>query len=145
MQNESAMHEDFSRPEEINRSSDRSFGFVIAAVFAVVGLLPLFHSPPTLRWWALAVALAVAGCALFWTAPLAPLARLWFRFGLLLATIVSPIVLALLFYIAILPIGLLMRIFGKSPSAFEGKRDGDSYWIRRDPAGPPPATMKHQF
>jgi len=140
------LHENFDRAEEVLRSSDRSFGLVIAAVFAIVALLPLLHAPlSSVRWWALAVAAAFATCALFWTAPLAPLAQLWFRFGLLLARIVNPIVLALLFSFVILPIGMLMRMFGKSSVAARRDRRVETYWIRREIPGPPPETMKHQF
>lgn len=140
------LHEVFDRAEEVHRSSDRSFGLVIAAIFAIVALLPLLYdSPSRIRWWALAMAAAFAGCAVFWTAPLARLARLWFWFGLLLAGIVSPIVLALLFYLVILPIGLLMRMFGKSSVASGRDHRVETYWIRRKIPGPPPETMKHQF
>lgn|SRR5262249_46137092 len=140
------MHEDFTRTEEIKRSSDRSFGLVIAAVFAIIAFIPLVHSPPApIRWWAIVIGAAFAGCALLWTAPLAPLGRVWFLLGLLLARIVNPIVLALLFYVAILPIGLVMRMFGKTQFALERKPDVDTYWIHRDIPGPPSETMKHQF
>src|SRR5262245_25932592 len=140
------LHENFERAEEVHRSSDRSFGLVIAAVFAIVALLPLLHySPSSIRWWALAMAAVFAGFAMFWTAPLAPLARLWFRFGLLLARIVSPVVLVLLFYVVVLPIGLLMRMFSKSNVASRRDHRVETYWIRRKIAGPPPETMKHQF
>lgn len=140
------LHENFDRAEEVQRSSDRSFGLVIAALFVIVALLPLLHTEPSsIRWWALAIAAAFAGCALFWTAPLAPLALLWFRFGLLLARIVSPIVLTLLFCLVILPIGLLMRMFSKSSVASGRDHGVETYWIRRKIPGPPPETMKHQF
>src|SRR5437899_11784480 len=108
------MHEDFSRTEDIQRPSDRSFGLVIAAVFAIIAFFPLLRSPPGgIRWWALVAAAACASCAMFWTAPLAPLGRLWFLVGLLGARIVNPIVLALVFYCVIVPTGMLMKIFGK--------------------------------
>jgi hypothetical protein len=140
------MHEDFGRVEEVQRSSDRSFGLVIAAVFAIVAFFPLLHTPPSaVRWWALVIAAIFASLALFWTAPLAPLGRLWFLFGLFLASIVSPIVLALLFYVAVLPIGLLMRIFGKSTIASGRDRRAETYWMPREIPGPPPETMKRQF
>lgn len=140
------LHENFDRAEEVQRSSDRSFGLVLAAVFAIVALFPLLHaSPSSIRWWALAIAAVFAGCALLWTAPLAPLAQLWFRFGLLLARIVNPIVLALLFYLVTLPIGMLMRMFSKSNVASGRDHRVETYWIRREIPGPPPETMKHQF
>jgi hypothetical protein len=145
-QHETAVHEDFTRTEEVQRSSDRSFGLVIAAAFTIIAFFPLLRSPPgAVRWWALAVAVVFAGCALFWTAPLAPLGRLWFLLGLLFGRIVNPIVLALMFYGAVLPIGLVMRMFGKSPFAAARKVGAGTYWVKREIPGPPPEAMKHQF
>jgi hypothetical protein len=140
------MHDDFGRAEEIERPSDRSFGLVIAAVFSILAFFPLLLSPPAaIRWWALVIAVAFAGLAVFWTAPLAPLGRIWFLLGIILGQIVNPIVLAVLFYIAVLPIGLLMRLFSKTQVASRRNRAVESYWICRDPSGPPPETMKRQF
>ena len=140
------MHEDFNRTEEVQRSSDRSFGLVIAAVFAIIAVVPLLRSPPgAIRWWAPVIALIFAGCALFWTAPLAPLGRVWFLLGLVLARIINPIVLALLFYVALLPIGLVMRLLGKTQFSLQRKPTVETYWIRREIPGPPPDTMRHQF
>ena len=88
------MHESFDRKEEITGSSDRSFGVVMAVFFAIVAGLPLLRDPPeSVRWWALAVAAAFAVMAMWWTAPLAPLNRLWLKLGLVLFRVVSPVVL----------------------------------------------------
>jgi hypothetical protein len=140
------MHEDFSRAEKIEKSSDRVFGLVIAAAFSVFAFFPLLLSPPgAIRWWAVVVAVAIAGLAIFWTAPLAPLGRLWFLLGLVLGRVVNLIVLTLLFYFTVLPVGLLMRVFGKTQITSRLNPAVDSYWVRRDPCGPPPETMKRQF
>lgn len=138
------MHESFDREEEVQGSSDRSFGIVMAAFFALVGLFPLLHGGHV-RWWALGVAAAFVACALFWTVPLRPLNRLWIKFGLLLSRIISPVILALLFYVTFTPIGLLMRAFGKDPMRRRRNKSATSYWIPRDPPGPAPETMKQQF
>ena len=91
------MHEDFTREETVQGSSDRSFGLVMAGFFAIVALLPLRHAPlSSIRWWALAIAVAFLALALLWTAPLHPLNRLWLKLGLLLSKIISPIVLMIL-------------------------------------------------
>jgi len=71
--------------------------------------------------------------------------KLWFHFGLLLHKIVSPLVMGLLFFVTVTPIGLLMRTLGKTPLKLEFDKDADSYWILRDPPGPAPDTMKRQF
>lgn len=140
------MHEDFSREEVIEGSSERAFGIVMAVFFAIVGLWPLVvGAAPGPRWWALAVAAIFGALALIRPAALAPLNRLWLRFGLLLAKIVSPVVLGLLFYATVAPIGLVMRAFGKDPLRLRRDPAAKSYWIPREPPGPTPDTMKNQF
>jgi hypothetical protein len=137
-------HEDFSRQEEIKPSSDRSFGLVIAAFFLIVGFWPLVRAQP-IRWWALGAATVFALLALLWTAALAPLNRLWMKLGALLYTVVSPVVMALLFYVTVTPIALLMRLLGKDPLRLRRDPDAASYWIDRTPPGPSPVSMKNQF
>jgi saxitoxin biosynthesis operon SxtJ-like protein len=133
-------HEDFSRHEDFKPSSDRSFGLVIATVFLVIAFWPL-----TVRWWALAVAAVFAALALTWTAALAPLNKWWTKLGVLLYRVVSPIALGLLFYVAVVPVGLLMRVLGKDPLRLRRDPDAASYWIDRTPPGPTPESMKNQF
>ena len=97
------------------------------------------------RWWSLAIAGVFLVLSLFYPQLLAPLNRLWTRFGLLLHNIVNPIVLGLLFFVVVTPIGLLMRLFGKRPLNIDFDRETTSYWIDREPPGPAPETMKQQF
>jgi hypothetical protein len=137
-------HEDFSRQEEIKPSSDRSFGLVVATFFLIVGFWPLVRAQP-IRWWALGVAAVFALLALLWTAALAPLNRLWVKLGALLYKVVSPVVMAMLFYVTVTPIALLMRLLGKDPLRLRRDPDAASYWIDRTPPGPSPESMKNQF
>src|SRR5262247_3858266 len=141
------MHdEDFTRKETVQGSSDRSFGFVMAAFFALVALFPLLHGPlSSIRWWALALAAAFLALALLWPAPLRPLNRAWLKLGLLLSKIVSPIVMMVLFYATVTPIGVLMRWAGKDPLRLRRDAAATSYWIPREPPGPAPNSMKQQF
>jgi hypothetical protein len=139
-------HEDYRRDEKIKGSSNRSFGLVIGAFLALVALAPLVREQAgPVRWWALAVAAAFVSSAFFWPAPLAPLNRLWTKLGLLLFRIVSPIVMALLFFGTVTPIGFLMRRAGKDPLRLRRDPAAKSYWIERDPPGPAPDTMTRQF
>ena len=75
----------------------------------------------------------------------APATRLWHRFGLLLNRLVSPLALALVFYLTVTPTGLIMRALGKDPLRLKRDRDAASYWIMRDPPGPAPDSMPRQF
>jgi hypothetical protein len=83
--------------------------------------------------------------AFLWPAALKPLNRLWFKFGLLLHAVVSPLVMGLLFYVAVWPTGLVMRALGRDLLRLKREPDSDSYWIVRRPPGPAPETMKDQF
>ena len=75
----------------------------------------------------------------------APLNRLWLKFGLLLYKVMNPLILGLLFFVTIMPIGLVMRAFGKDFLRLRLDRNAKSYWIDRTPPGPPPQSMRNQF
>ena len=137
-------HEDLKRPVGARGSSDRQFGLVFAAVFALLGLRPLWHGGP-----AGTSALVVAGlCVLIATirpAFLHPLNQAWTKLGQLLGRIVNPVVTALLFFLVFTPAGLLMRLLGKDPLRLRPERGASTYWIARQPPGPQPETMSKQF
>ena len=138
------MHEDFSRTQEVKGSSNRAFGWTFVAVFLIVGLWPLGFNHG-LRWWAVITAALVMVATLAVPGVLTIPNRLWLRFGALLHRLVSPVVLALMFYVVVTPVGLLMRALGKD---LLGLKRGDplaSYWIKRDPPGPKPSSMSKQF
>ncbi len=137
-------HERLSEDEVVKGSSDRSFGLVFTAVFTLIGLWPLL-SGEGVRWWSLAVALIFAALAIARPSALAPLNRLWTRFGLMLNRIVSPLVMGLLFYLIITPFALIMRAVGKDPLRLEFDPGAESYWIEREPPGPAPESIKNQF
>jgi len=125
-------------------SSDRSFGFVFAAFFSIVALLPLRHGGEA-RLWSLAMAGAFAIIALVAPHILAPLNRVWTAFGDLLHRIVSPVALGVLYYGVVTPTGFAMRLAGKDPLRLRFDPAARSYWIERTPPGPPPESLKDQF
>ena len=137
-------HEAFNRGGLLKRGSDQSFGIVFAVVFLVIALWPLWREEAP-RVWSLILAAAFLGVALVRPALLGPLNRVWLAFGALLHRIVSPVVMAMLFYVMVTPIGLLMQLLGKRPIPLRFDRDRSSYWIERKPPGPAPDTMKNQF
>ena len=109
----SQLHEDFSREEEVKAGTDRGFGLVFAGFFALVSALSWWRGHTGWHW----TAAARGGCSWWWPTPirsvLAPLNRLWLKFGLLLYKVMNPLVLGLLFFVTIMPIGLVMRAMGK--------------------------------
>ena len=141
---EMQIHEDLGRSHKVERSSNRSFGLVFAAVFAVIGLWPLLDGAPA-RWWAVVVGAAFLVVALVAPAVLDPANRVWHRFGLLLHRIVNPVVTGLLFYVAVTPTAVVMRLAGKDPLRLRFDPKAASYWIERQPPGPAPDTMSNQF
>jgi hypothetical protein len=129
-------------PEAAVGPSDRSFGLTFGAIFVVVGLLPLWRAAPP-RWWALAVSAALWAIALVWPRALAPANRVWFRIGLLMHRVVNPMVMAVVFYVAVTPFGLLSRLFRAGPARrLRPDRGVSSYWIARSG---PPSRMDQQF
>jgi hypothetical protein len=138
------MHEDLSRDEAVSPSSNRAFGCVFAGVFGLLGLWPLLHGRPP-RTWALALAGAFLGVAWVRPALLDPLNRAWTRLGLLLHAVVSPLVMGVVFFGVVAPMGLCMRLLGKDPLRRRLDPGAASYWIERQPPGPAPDTMRNQF
>jgi hypothetical protein len=137
-------HEDFSRAEESTPGSDRAFGLVMTAAFAGLAAMNGWHHG---RVWPLMAGIAVLflGLALLRPAMLHPLNRAWFKFGLLLHKIVNPIIMGVVFYGTVLPIGLFMRASGKDLLRLKLKPEEDTYWLVRKPPGPAPITMADQF
>jgi hypothetical protein len=137
-------HEDLSREQQIEGSSDRSFGLVFAVVFLIVACWPLLREQAP-RWWALGVTSVFVVVSFWKPAYLAYPNRLWTRLGLLLGKIVSPIALGILFYGVLAPIGAIVRLTGKDPLRLRLDPGSTSYWIPRNPPGPPRDSMTNQF
>ena len=130
--------------QEARIGSERSFGIVFAVVFSIIGALPLLKGGE-LRLWSLTVAAAFLGLGLLAPGILRPLNILWFKFGLLLGRIIAPIVISLLFFIAITPTALVMRLMRKDLLSLKFDRQAKSYWINRSKTENPMGSMKNQF
>jgi predicted membrane metal-binding protein len=137
-------HERLVHEEAVRGSSDRAFGLVFAAVFAIVGAWPLLRGRPV-RWWAVGVALVFLVAALAAPRMLAPLNRLWLKLGLLLHRIVNPVVMGFVFFSTVTPIAIVLRLRGKDLLRLRRDPAASTYWIERRPPGPAPATMTRQF
>lgn len=137
-------HERISRHEEVKGSSNRAFGLTFAGVFAVLAVLQLWRGHSIGYAW-LAAAAVFAAVAYLAPAILTPLNKLWLKFGLLLHRIVSPLVMGMMFYLVITPVGMMMRMAGKDLLRLRRDPKATSYWIMREPPGPAPDSMKNQF
>lgn len=137
-----------SERDSVKLGSERSFGIVFSIVFTIVAFLPIFtldNNEVPIRLWALIIAVTLAIITLIRPHLLSPFNKIWFQFGLLLHKIINPLVLGLMFFVVISPIGLLMRALNKTPIEKRFNPNIDSYWITREPPGPEPETMKRQF
>ncbi len=128
--------------DAVTMGSERNFGLVFAVVFSVVAVWPLLAGRE-LRLWALAIALVFLLTALLIPRTLAPLNRLWFRFGLLLGRIVGPVVMALIFFAAVVPTALVVKLARKDLLRLKRNRDVATYWIKRDDSVA--GSMRDQF
>lgn len=124
--------------------SNRSFGLIFAVFFCLVALLPAVHGAPV-RWWALGVAILFTAVAFLAPRALSPLNWVWFKLGLLLHHVVNPVIMAVMFYGAILPMALLLRALGKDVLRLKRAPESASYWIPREPPAPAPGSMSKQF
>ena len=130
-----------SKNSKIKISSNRSFGIVFFFVFLIISLWPLINENP-LRVWSIYVAIIFLILGLMNSKFLAPLNILWFKFGELLGSIVAPIVMGIVFFVVITPIGLFMKMIGKDLLNDKYNNKNKSYWINREESK---GTMKQQF
>jgi hypothetical protein len=133
---------DVQEHDAVNAGSERNFGLVFAGVFAIIGLWPLVHAAGP-AWWALAVAVGFLCVALLVPSILRPLNILWFRLGMLLGRIVSPIVMGLIFFAAVTPTALLFKLRKEDLLYLGRDSNAGSYWIRRDESAG--GSMRDQF
>lgn len=130
--------------EDIPPPSDRSFGLVLAAVFAIIGLYPLINQSPV-RLWSIAIGGAFTLAALLVPKVLRPANLLWFRIGLLMHRIVNPVVMGAIYFVVIVPAGLAWRAVKRDPLRLRPDDAIPTYWIKRTPPGPASDSLRHPF
>ena len=125
---------------EIKIGSNKSFGIVFFIVFLLIAIYPLINNGE-LRIWSLIIAIIFLILGLINSKVLTPLNKLWFKFGLLLGKVISPIIMGIIFFLVVTPTALIMRIIGKDllNLKFNNKK---SYWIEKTG---PKSKMKNQF
>ena len=126
---------------QTEQSSEKSFGIVFSIVFLIVALYPLITSEG-LRIWALVVSIIFFLLAFLAPKILVLPNKLWFKFGLLIGSIVAPIVMAFVYFVTVLPTGLIMRLLGKDLLKQKLDKNAKSYWVKRSE---PMGSMKNQF
>jgi hypothetical protein len=123
------------------QGSEKSFGVVFSIVFLIVALYPLINSGD-IRLWAITVSAIFLLLAFITPKTLSLPNKLWFKFGILLGSIIAPIVMALVYFLTVLPTGIIMRLLGKDLLKQKLDKNAKSYWIERSE---PMGSMKNQF
>lgn len=123
-----------------NTSSNRSFGIIFASAFLIISLYPLLNNE-NIRAWSLIISLIFLILGLLNSRLLTPLNKTWFKFGILLSKIFSPLIMGTIFFLVVTPIGIFMRIFRKDLLNLKFNKK-ETYWI--DKKGPK-SKMKNQF
>ncbi|HKH81145.1 MAG TPA: SxtJ family membrane protein [Methylovirgula sp.] len=137
-------HETVMSFRKLAAGSNRKFGITLGLVLGVLAVWPLLHhnSP---RWWLLAIAVAFLAAGLIFPNSLTQLNRAWFKLGLALNAIVGPVIMGVLFFGAVVPVGWLLRKKGEDPLRLKLEPEAATYWTRREPLGPLPGTLTKQF
>ncbi len=124
--------------------SERSFGIVFTLVFMIIGLWPLLYSNQ-IRLWAISCGAIILVISVIYPKILRMPNYYWFKFGLLLHKIISPIIMGLIFFCVVTPTGLLMRLIKGDLIHQHYDKNLESYWISRDKSTHPIQPMKNQF
>ncbi len=126
--------------EKIKAGSNKSFGIVFFVFFLAVAIYPIFFDG-NLRVWSLIISFIFLILGLINSNLLTPLNLLWFKFGMLLGRIISPIVMGFVFFLVVTPTGYIMRLLNKDLLRLK-RKNINSYWIKRTSLK---STMKDQF
>ena len=129
-----------NKNSDLKIGSNKSFGIVFFIVFLIIGLYPLVNNEE-LRIWSLIISLFFLILGSINSKILTPLNKIWFKFGILLGRIVSPIIMGVIFFLVVTPIALIMRIIGKDLLNLKFNKE-KSYWIEKTG---PKSKMKNQF
>tara|TARA_B100000700_G_scaffold172522_1_gene190598 strand:- start:974 stop:1369 length:396 start_codon:yes stop_codon:yes gene_type:complete len=129
------------KKNKIKISSNRSFGIVFFVVFLIISVWPLLNENP-LRIWAISVSIIFLILGLMNSKILTPLNLVWYKFGILLGILISPIVMGIVFFLVVTPTGFIMKILGKDLLNTNFNKEIKSYWINRDNSK---TSMKKQF
>ena len=126
--------------DDLKISSNRSFGIVFFIVFLLISIYPLINQGE-LRIWSLLISLLFLILGIINSKVLSPLNKVWFKFGIFLGKIISPIVMGIIFFLVVTPIAFLMRILKKDLLNLKYNKNS-SYWIEKTD---PKSIMKNQF
>jgi len=126
--------------KNIKVSSNKSFGIVFFIVFLIVSIYPVFNSGDV-RVWSLIISLIFLILGLLNSIILSPLNKIWFKFGILLGSIASPVVMSIIFFGVVTPTAIVMKMFNKNLLSLK-KNNKKTYWVEKSLIK---SKMKNQF
>ena len=126
--------------DDVKISSNRSFGIVFFVVFLLIALYPFTYGGE-LRIWSIIISIIFLILGFLNSKILAPLNKIWFKFGIFLGKIISPLIMGIIFFLVVTPIGLIIRLLGKDLLNLKYNKN-KSYWIEKSG---PKSKMKNQF
>ena len=129
------------KKSKIKMSSVRSFGLTFCVVFLILSFWPKMNGGE-INFLFLVLSLIFLILGLMKSKLLNPLNVLWFKFGMKLGSIVAPLVMAIVFFAVVTPVGLIMRILGKDLLNKKYNKEKTTYWSKRLQSF---GTMKRQF
>ena len=121
----------------------RHFGLIVGGIFAVIGLWPVVFRAEGPRLWAFALSVGLVGPAVVFPRSLTHVYRAWMAAGEVLAWINTRIILSVIFYGLMTPMGVIMRRFGGDPMRRRFEPDVASYRVTRTTR--PVTHMTRQF
>lgn len=139
-----SFHEDFGRHSEPLPGSTRGFALTMAGALVLIGLF-FWWKDDIAPWWALILAAVFLLLEWLWAQALKPLNWLWFKLGMVLGSIMAPLVMGVIFFLVVTPTGLIRRALGKRSLDLGFDSRAASYWRRREPPGPDPKDLRRQF
>jgi len=125
---------------KIKIGSNKSFGIVFFTVFFIISIWPLL-SANEIRYWSLVISVVFLILGIINSKILTPLNKVWFKIGILLGNIISPIIMGIIFFLVVTPTSLIMKILGKDLLNLK-KNTKNSYWIEKKNQN---SRMKNQF
>ena len=125
---------------KIKISSNKSFGIVFFTVFLIIAIWPLLNGYE-IRYWSLIISIVFLILGILNSKILTPLNKIWFKIGILLGNVISPIVMSIIFFLVVTPTSLIMKLFGKDILGIKKNRS-KSYWIEKSGSK---SKMKNQF
>lgn len=137
-------HETVTSFRKVTIGSNRKFGITLGLVLGFLAFWPLVHHHAP-RYWLLAIAAVLLTAGLLSPELLTPFNRAWFKLGLALNAVVGPVIMGVLFFGAVVPVGWVLRKRGEDLLSLKLEPQAATYWTRREPKGPAPGTLTKQF